>query len=72
MRGSLVAPARSLTEKIKNEFKKILTAFRLSVCFCCGCLGVDIYRLGTPRGRAAELEERGSLVIICTFTNRED
>ena len=37
-----------------------------------GCLGVNIYRLGNPRGSSAELEERGSLVaparsLSCTY-----
>ena len=49
-----------------------LTALRRSARFGCGCPGVNIYRLGTPRGRSAELEERRSLVktarqLKCTY-----
>ena len=35
---------------------------RSAAHFGCGCLGFNIYRLGTPTGRSAELEECGSFV----------
>ena len=47
------------------------TALRRTAHFGHGCLGVNIYRLGTPRGRSAELEERGSRVTPARQPSRK-
>jgi hypothetical protein len=56
-RGRHVTPARSLT--LNTMFHGAAPS---QAHFCRGCLGVNMYRLGIPRDRSAELKERGRLV----------
>ena len=43
-------------------------AARSQAHFGHGCLGVNIYRLGTPRGSSAELDRAWEPCSTCTFT----